>query len=190
VVRAADPPSQLVQLREAERSARSITIVLAVGMSMPLSMMVVHMSTLLRAVVEIQHHLLEFAFAHLAVPDHDPRLRHQRRKPLWRRALSCLDAVVHVVHLAAAAQLAQTCLAHLGAFHSEYEGLDRQPRSGRRRDQRQVPQATESHVERSAGIGVCGQREHVDLGAHLLQAFLVAYTEAMLLIDDQESRGP
>ena len=48
VVRAADAAAQLVQLREAQRSARSIMMVLAVGTSMPLSMMVVHTSRLKR----------------------------------------------------------------------------------------------------------------------------------------------
>jgi hypothetical protein len=48
VMRASDPSAQLVQLRKAESSARSMTMVLAVGTSMPVSMIVVQSSTLNR----------------------------------------------------------------------------------------------------------------------------------------------
>ena len=111
VVRAADAAAQLVQLREAE----------AVGAVDDDRVGGRHVDAALddrRAeqqvgalVVEVEHHLLEVALAHLAVADHDARLRHELRQ-LLRLLLDRLDAVVDEVHLAAAAQLAQAGLAH------------------------------------------------------------------------------
>ena len=57
------------------RSARSTTSVFALGTSRPLSMIVVQTSTSAVAVPEREHHLLQLVLVHLAVGDHDARLR-------------------------------------------------------------------------------------------------------------------
>jgi hypothetical protein len=53
--------------------------------------------------VEVAHHVLEIALAHLAVRDGDARLGQQRREALGGRA-DRVDVVVQEVHLAAALQ--------------------------------------------------------------------------------------
>ena len=67
------------------------------------------------------------------------------------------------------------------------ESLDRQARSGRRRNQRQLAQAAQRHVER-ARYGRGGERQHVHFGAQGLQALLVAHAEAVFLVDDDQSQ--
>ena len=119
-----------------------MTIVLAVGTSMPLSMIVVQTQQVAAAVIEIEHDLLELALAHLPVTDRDPRLRHELRQLLCGPA-DRVDAVVDEVHLPAASQLAQACLAHHRRVPFRHERLDREPRGGRRGDQRQVAQAAQ-----------------------------------------------
>ena len=59
------------------RSARSMMIVLAVGTSMPVSMIVEQTSRLIALRVEVAHHVLELALAHLAMRDGDARLGQQ-----------------------------------------------------------------------------------------------------------------
>ena len=52
-------------------------------------------------------------------------------------------------------------------------------------EQGQVPDAGEAHLE-GAGDRGGGQGEHVDVGAQLLDGLLVADSEALLLVDDQQ----
>ena len=184
VVRAADPAAQLVQLREPE----------AVGAVDDHRVRGRHVDAALddgRAhqqveapVVEIEHQPLEVALAHLAVADAHVGLRHQRAQ-LGGALLDRLDRVVDEVHLAAAADLAQDRLADRRRVPLQHEGLHREPLGRRGRDQRQVAQAAERHVE-GARDGRGGQRQHVDVGPQRLQALLVAHAEAVLLVDDHE----
>ena len=60
-----------------------------------------------------------------------------------------------------------------------------EPRGRRGRDQGQIAQAAERHVERARDRRR-GEREHVDLGAHRAQSLLVAHAEAVFLVDDQQ----
>ena len=97
-----------------------------------------------------------------------------------------LDLVVHEVDLSATAQFAQDGLADRGVIPLGDEGLDREPLGGRRGNQRQLSQATERHVERARDRGG-RQRQHMHLGAHRLEALLVAHPEAVLLIHDDQA---
>jgi hypothetical protein len=99
-------------------------------------------------VAEIQHHLFQLAFAHLAMTDGDVGFRDeftQRSRGLINR----LDAVVYVVNLATATDLAQTGFTHCGAIEWRDKGLDGKATGRGRGDQRQVAQATHGHVERA-----------------------------------------
>ena len=188
VVRAADAPAQLVQLREPE----------AVGALDDDGVRRRHVDPGLddrRADeevdalrVELAHHVLEVALAHLPVRDRDPRLGHQLREPLGRRA-DGVDVVVQEVDLAAALQLAQHRLADDAARVCGHERLDREPPLRRGRDHREVADPLERHRERARDRRR-RQRQHVDLGAQPLQLLLLAHAEPVLLVDDDEAEVP
>jgi len=97
-----------------------------------------------------------------------------------------LDAVMHEVDLAAAFEL------HLDGGADELfvklgdDGLDGHAVFGWGLDDGHVAEADERHVER-ARDGRGGHGEHVDGGAHLLQALLVADAEALFFVDDEEA---
>ena len=78
---------------------------------MPVSMIVEQTQQVDALRVEVAHHVLELALAHLAVRDRDARFGQQLREPLRGRA-DRVDVVVQEVDLAAALQLAQRRLAH------------------------------------------------------------------------------
>ena len=113
--------------------------------------------------VEIQHHLLQLALAHLAVGDGDAGLRHQFCQIVGHPP-DALDLVVQEVHLAAALEFALAGLAQQGLVPLPGEGLDRQPPGRRGDDDRQVAQPGQPHVE-GARDRCGGQGEDVDLGA-------------------------
>ena len=134
--------------------------------------------------IEVEHHAFELALRHLAVRDADVGFR-QELPQVARDAIDVLDAVVDEIYLPAAPDLAEHGLADLPIVPFAHEGLDRQPLGRRRRDDRQVAQAAERHVQRARNRSR-GQREHVDLRAQTLQALLVLHAEPMLLVDDHE----
>ncbi len=91
------------------------------------------------------------------------------------------------VDLAVAVQLAQDRLAHQRLVELAHEGLDRQALLGRRVDGAQVAHAGQAHVQ-GARDRRGGERQHVHLGAQLLDALLVRHAEALLLVDDQQAQ--
>ncbi len=138
--------------------------------------------------VEIAHHALELAFRHLAVGDRDARLG-QERFELLAPVLDRLDLVVEIVGLAPALQLAQHRLAHDSRRKAVHERLDGEPALRRGGDDGEIAQALERHRERARN-GRGGEREHVNLGAQLLQLLLLAHAEAVLLVDDHQPQVP
>ena len=86
-------------------SARSTTSVFTVGMSRPLSTIVVHTSTSCSRSQNSLHDPLEPAFVHLAVRDRDPRFGNELAH-VGGDVLDVLHTVVHVEHLTLAQQLA------------------------------------------------------------------------------------
>ncbi len=95
-------------------------------------------------------------------------------------------AVVDEVDLAAAFELHLDCGADELLVELGDDGLDGHAVFGRGLDDGHVAQAHEGHVE-GAGDGRGGHGEHVDCGAHLLEAFFVADAEALFFIDDEEA---
>src|SRR3712207_310824 len=67
-----------------------------------------------------------------------------------------------------------------------HERLDGQALRGWRRDKRQIAQAAQSHVERARNRRR-GQCEHMHFRTECFQALLVANTEAVLLVDDDQT---
>src|SRR5881398_3442242 len=137
------------------------------------------------AMIEIDHQLLELALAHLPVADAQARFRHEGLQ-FCRDLADGAHLVVHEIDLPAAAQLAQRRLAQRRRMPLDEEGLDGEPPGRGGRDQRQVAQPAERHVERARNRRR-GEGEHVHVGAQRLQALLVAHAEAMLLVDDEEA---
>ena len=165
-------------------SARSMMIVFAFGMSSPgLDDRRAH-EDVGGAVRERDHHLLEGALAHLAVPDHEPHARQHPAELLGLR-LDGLDPVVDVEDLAAAVQLAQDRVADEAGRRLGDPGLDRQPVLGRRLDDAEVADAGQGEVE-GPRDGRRRQGQHVHLAPELLEPFLGGHPEALLLVDDDE----
>ena len=66
------------------------------------------------------------------------------------------------------------------------EGAHRQPVDRRRRDDRQLAHAGQRQLQRARDRRR-RQRQHMDLGAQLLQPLLVGDAEMLLLVDDEEA---
>ncbi len=115
----------------------------------------------------------------------DPCFGHELGQRV-RRLFDGFDAVVHVVDLPAAPDLAQAGFANRCAIPLRDESLDRQTCGGGRGNQRQIAQSTHRHVQRARDRRR-REREHMNVGAQLLQLLLVLDTEAVLLVDDQQA---
>ena len=97
-----------------------------------------------------------------------------------------LDARHDIEGLAAAIALAQQRLADEQRVERRDEGADRQPVDRGRRDQRQFAHAGERELQRARDRRR-RERQHVDLGAQLLQPLLVVDAEMLLLVDDEQA---
>ena len=97
-----------------------------------------------------------------------------------------LHAVVQVIHLSAALHLTPHGVGQdrLGIF--QHEGLHRIAVVRRFFYGGHVPQAGERHVQRP-GNGRGGERQNVHAAGKLLEFFLVAHAEALLLVHDQQA---
>ena len=138
--------------------------------------------------VEVAHHVLELALAHLAVRDARCAPRAAASSSVSSIVPDGVDLVVQEVDLAAALQLAQHRLADECLAVARDEGLDREAPLRRGGDHREVAQPFERHRERARDRRR-GERQHVDFGAQRLQPLLLAHAEAVLLVDDDQARG-
>ena len=135
---------------------------------------------------ELDHHVLDLARAHLAVRHAHARLGrglvHARHG-----VVDGLDAVGHVIHLAAAAHLKANRRAHhIGVVLPHV--YDHGPAPGRRRgNQAHVAHAARGHLHGSRN-GRCRKREHVDLLAQVLELLLVLHAKALLLVDNHQAQ--
>ena len=136
------------------------------------------------AVVEVAHHRFQLALAHLPVGDAHPGVGHQLADVLGG-ACHGVDVVVQVVNLTAAQQLAQDRFLDGGVVFLLHEGFHRQPLLRRRGDNGNIAHAAHRHVQGTRDRRG-GEGEDVALGAHFLQALLVAHAEAVLLVDDDQ----
>ena len=167
-VGSAHPSAQLVELRQAERvGAHDDDGVRVRDVEARLDDRRAH-EHVGPAVGEVEHDALEHALGHLAMADGDARGGHQAAHALGGR-LDRLDPVVDVEDLAAAVQLAADGVAHEAVVVLGDAGLDRQARLGRRLDDRQVADADQGEVQRARDRRG-GERQHVDLAAHRLDA--------------------
>ena len=97
-----------------------------------------------------------------------------------------LDAVGHVVHLAAAAHLQANRRAHhVGVVLPHVHDHGTTP-SRRRGDQAHVAHAARGHLHGSRNRR-CRKRKHVNLLTQVLELLLVLHAKALLLVDDYQA---
>ena len=97
-----------------------------------------------------------------------------------------LDARADEKALAAAIALAQQRLAHGEFVEGADEGAHREPVHRWRGDDGEIAHAGQGKLQ-GARNGGGGERQHMDFGAQLLQALLVADAEVLLLVDDDQA---
>ena len=135
---------------------------------------------------ELNHHVLDLARTHLAVRHAHARLGrglvHARHG-----VVDGLDAVGHVVHLAAATHLQANRRAHhIGVVLPHVHDHGTTP-SRRRGDQAHVAHAARGHLHGSRNRRG-RKREHVNLLAQVLELFLVLHAKALFLVDDHQAQ--
>ena len=135
---------------------------------------------------EIQHHVLQRVLPHLAVRNRNARFRHELGE-LFVALVDRSDAVVEKEYLSAAADFAQNRVADHAVLIFHHVGLHGIARLRRRFQQAHVANADHGHVERARNRRG-RHREHVHRLFHVLDAFLVAHAEALLLIDDEQAQ--
>ena len=134
---------------------------------------------------ELNHHVLDLARAHLSVRHAHARLGrglvHARHG-----VVDGLDAVGHVVHLAAAAHLQANRRAHhIGIVLPHVHDHGTTP-SRRRGDQAHVAHAARGHLHGSRNRR-CRKRKHVNLLTQVLELLLMLHAKALLLVDDYQA---
>ena len=136
------------------------------------------------AVVHSLHHIAQGLLAHLTVgnthadagnPAFDSR----------GTLVNGFGAVVQIVDLTAPLHFPADGIINDRIVVLHDEGLHRIPVRGRLFDGGHIPDAGKGHIQRS-GYGGSGEGQHVHPLGHFLQTLLVADTEALLLIDDQQ----
>ncbi len=186
MMRAPDPPAQLVQLRQAEAIRPRHDDGVGSGhvdASFDNRGAQQHVEALL---VKIAHHRLQFALAHLAVGDADARLRQQFLQ-LFQGVMNGLHLVVQVIHLPAALQFAQHGLADDAVAVLRHEGFDRQTPLRRGGNHREITQPFQRHGQ-GARNRRGGQGQDVHGGAQRFQALLLLHPEAVLLIHNHQAQ--
>ena len=140
------------------------------------------------AVVERRHDVFEHGGRHLPVRHRDAHFRHILVEKFFGVG-EVLDARADIKGLAAAVALAQERLAHHDRIERRDERAHRQPIDRRRGDDRHFAHAGERELQRARDRRR-GEREHVHLGAQLLELLLVRDAEMLLLVDDDEAEIP
>ncbi len=183
---AADTATQLVQLREPEVVAAlhdQRVGVRDVDTGLDDRRRDQHVEPLLP---EVDDDLLQLALAHLPVRRRDPRLGHDLAQP-GRGPVDGLDPVVDVEDLSLTQEFTAHGRADLLLLVRPDEREDGVPLLRGRRDRRHLADARDGHFERT-GDGGRRHREYVHVGPELLQLLLVLDTEALLLVDDDQTQ--
>ena len=161
-------------------------IVLALGISRPLSMMVVESST---SASPLTNWVMTSSRSSLCIWPWPTTMRACGTSvcELLRHRLDRQHAVVQEEDLPAAVQLALDGIADDALVVLRDDGLDRQPVLRRRLDGAHVARAGERQVERARNRRGA-QREHVHQLAQHLELLLVHHAEALLLVDDHQAQ--
>ena len=118
--------------------------------------------------------------------DRDPHFRYVLIEKILG-AGEILDARADIEGLAAAITLAQQRLAYDHRIERRDEGAHREPIDRRRGDNRKIAHTRQRELQRARDRRR-GERDHMDLGAQLLEPFLVGHAEMLLLVDDDKTQ--
>ena len=135
---------------------------------------------------ELEHHLFEFFFSQLAMPDNDSGFGNKFCDQIGQR-IDRFHAIVDEVDLTFAGQFIFDGLFNDFFVERRDHGLNREAVAGRRFDDGHVAQANERHVQ-GARNRRGGKREGVNVFAHFLETFLVRHAEALLFVHDQQTQ--
>ena len=185
VVRAADAPAHLVELRQAEMVGVVDNDGIGIGDIEAVLDDARREQDVVIALVEVHHDVLEHLFRHLPVCRLDPRLRHERLDVV-AHAVDCVDAVVDEVDLAAALHLAPDGVRNNRIVVLDDVRLHGEALGRRRLDDAHVTRADKRHVQR-ARYRRRRERQDVDARRELADLVLLLDAEALLLVDDQET---
>ena len=160
-------------------------MVLALGISSPLSMIVVQTRTSILPATKFRHHGLQSVRVHLAVAKFDPRAGAKLGNAV-AHFLDRLHAVVEEINLALALQFAVDRIADNALVVTADDRFDRQTIERRRLDRGHVFHADEREIKRARNRRG-GEREHIDELEELLEFFLVQHAEALLFVDHDQT---
>src|SRR6186997_2311658 len=131
------------------------------------------------------HALLELFLRHLAVRDQETKA--------WAEVFELLPHLVDRLHPVVEIERLPTARMLSLERHLDQRfvvlpdgGSDRSPAGRRRLDDRDVTQPRERHVERARN-GCRGESKHVDLEPKRPEELLLADTETLLLVEDDEA---
>ena len=135
---------------------------------------------------ELDHHVLDLARAHLAVC-HTHACLGRGLVHARHGIVNGLNAVGHVIHLAAAAHFQTNRRTHHVGVVLPHVHNDGTAPGRRRGDQAHVAHAARGHLHGSRNRR-CRKREHVDLLAQVLELLLVLHTKALFLVNDHQAQ--
>ena len=163
-------------------------MVLTLGMSRPLSMIVVATRMSASRRTKLQHRLLPARRSrHLAVADRRSAPPARSAAAWSAMSLDVVDAVVDEVDLPVAVQLAQDGVADQLRVEADDARLDGQAVRRRRLQVADVADAQQRQVQRARDRRR-RQRQHVHRLPQPLEPFLVLDAEALLLVDDDQAQ--
>ena len=139
------------------------------------------------AVGHLLHDAAELALGHLAVRDADGHLLAEELADPPADGLDVLDAVVQVIDLSAAGNLAAHRVGQHAPVVLEHIGLHGLAVLRRLFDARHVAHTGKRHIQRPRD-GRCRKRERIDLPHALAQLLLGLHAEALLLVDHEQAQ--
>ena len=135
---------------------------------------------------ETQHDIFQFTLLHLSVRISHTCFRHQLRHH-GRHILDVIYPVIDIVHLAAAVQLSLHGFAYHFFIKFADIGLDRLSVERRFFQKAHITYAYETHMQGTRDRRR-RQGQYIHIAAQLLDLFLMRHTEALFLIDDEQSQ--
>ena len=137
------------------------------------------------AVDERSHHFFQIVGVHLAMPDHDARIRHEHLQLLLHR-VDRRHAIVQEEHLTAARHLAFDRIANGALVVFDHDGLDGQTIIRRRLDRTHVPRPGKREIQRARNRRGT-ERQHIHERAQSFELLFMQHTEALFFINHHQA---
>ena len=163
-------------------------IVLAFGMSSPLSTIVVQTSTSVLPATKPNMASSSWCSGHLPMGNAEARLGDDRRQSIGDQ-VDVVDPVVDEEDLPVAVELANDRLADQFAVEAANAGLDRLPIARRRGQVGDIADSQQRQMQRPRDRRGA-HRQHVDLQPQPFEHLLRVDAEPLLFVDDQQARDP